>query len=51
VGGPSELEPIGSGEHQVRMEFHYDGGGLAKGGDVTLQPALVRVEAPPALRG
>jgi arylsulfatase A-like enzyme len=29
-------EPIGAGEHQVRMEFHYDGGGLAKGGDVTL---------------
>ncbi|MET0828587.1 MAG: arylsulfatase, partial [Microbacterium sp.] len=22
--------------HQVRMEFAYDGGGLAKGGDVTL---------------
>jgi arylsulfatase len=29
-------EPIPPGEHQVRMEFHYDGGGLAKGGDVTL---------------
>ena len=27
---------IPSGEHQVRMEFAYDGGGLAKGGDVTL---------------
>ncbi len=27
---------IPSGEHQVRMEFTYDGGGLAKGGDVTL---------------
>lgn len=25
-----------SGVHQVRMEFAYDGGGLAKGGDVTL---------------
>ena len=25
-----------SGTHQVRMEFAYDGGGLAKGGDVTL---------------
>ncbi|MBV8359028.1 MAG: arylsulfatase, partial [Deltaproteobacteria bacterium] len=25
-----------SGEHQVRMEFAYDGGGLAKGGTVTL---------------
>ncbi|MGN7800450.1 arylsulfatase [Leifsonia sp. 22587] len=24
------------GRHQVRMEFAYDGGGLAKGGDVTL---------------
>jgi arylsulfatase A-like enzyme len=24
------------GEHQVRMELAYDGGGLAKGGDVTL---------------
>jgi hypothetical protein len=29
-------QPIGAGEHQVRMEFAYDGGGLAKGGDVTL---------------
>jgi arylsulfatase A-like enzyme len=29
-------EPIAPGEHQVRMEFRYDGGGLAKGGDVTL---------------
>ncbi len=28
--------PIPSGKHQVRMEFAYDGGGLAKGGDVTL---------------
>ena len=28
--------PIPAGEHQVRMEFAYDGGGLAKGGDVTL---------------
>lgn len=28
--------PIPAGEHQVRMEFHYDGGGLAKGGDVAL---------------
>jgi arylsulfatase A-like enzyme len=27
---------IPSGKHQVRMEFDYDGGGLAKGGDVTL---------------
>jgi hypothetical protein len=29
-------EPIPVGQHQLRMEFHYDGGGLAKGGDVTL---------------
>ena len=28
--------PIPAGEHQVRMEFHYDGGGLARGGDVAL---------------
>lgn len=27
---------IPAGTHQVRMEFAYDGGGLAKGGDVTL---------------
>jgi arylsulfatase len=27
---------IPAGTHQVRMEFTYDGGGLAKGGDVTL---------------
>jgi arylsulfatase len=27
---------IPSGIHQLRMEFAYDGGGLAKGGDVTL---------------
>jgi arylsulfatase len=29
-------QPIPTGAHQVRMEFAYDGGGLAKGGDVTL---------------
>jgi arylsulfatase len=29
-------KPIPSGKHQVRMEFKYDGGGLAKGGTVTL---------------
>ncbi len=29
-------EPIPAGKHQVRMEFAYDGGGLAKGGDITL---------------
>jgi arylsulfatase A-like enzyme len=28
--------PIPPGTHQLRMEFTYDGGGLAKGGDVTL---------------
>jgi hypothetical protein len=27
---------LAPGDHQVRMEFAYDGGGLAKGGDVTL---------------
>jgi arylsulfatase A-like enzyme len=35
--------PIPPGEHQVRMEFAYDGGGIGKGGDVSLfvdgQPA------------
>jgi arylsulfatase len=29
-------EPIAAGEHQVRMEFAYDGGGVGKGGTVTL---------------
>jgi arylsulfatase len=29
-------QPVPSGEHQVRMEFAYDGGGLGKGGTVTL---------------
>jgi arylsulfatase len=29
-------QPIPAGEHQVRAEFSYDGGGLAKGGTVTL---------------
>jgi arylsulfatase A-like enzyme len=29
-------QPIPPGEHQVRMEFAYDGGGLAKGGAVAL---------------
>ena len=29
-------DPIPAGEHQVRMEFAYDGGGLGKGGDITL---------------
>ena len=29
-------EPVPSGHVKIRMEFSYDGGGLAKGGDVTL---------------
>jgi arylsulfatase len=29
-------ERVASGKHQVRAEFAYDGGGPAKGGDVTL---------------
>jgi len=29
-------QPIPAGEHQVRAEFAYDGGGLAKGGTVSL---------------
>ena len=33
VEGGSEIPP---GRHQVRMEFAYDGGGLAKGGTVSL---------------
>jgi hypothetical protein len=33
VQGEAEIPP---GEHQVRMEFDYDGGGLAKGGTVSL---------------
>lgn len=28
--------PVPPGEHQLRMEFAYDGGGLAKGGSVAL---------------
>jgi len=30
------VQTISQGKHQVRMEFAYDGGGLAKGGNVTL---------------
>ena len=33
IEGQKEIPP---GQHQVRMEFDYDGGGLAKGGTVTL---------------
>ena len=45
--------PIPAGSHQVRAEFAYDGGGLAKGGDVTLyydgEPVgSGRVESDPA---
>jgi arylsulfatase A-like enzyme len=29
-------QPIPAGKHQVRMEFAYDGGGLGKGGNVSL---------------
>jgi arylsulfatase A-like enzyme len=29
-------KPIPAGKHQVRLEFKYDGGGLGKGGEVTL---------------
>ena len=37
TSSPTEADaPIPAGTHQVRMEFAYDGGGLAKGGDVTL---------------
>jgi arylsulfatase A-like enzyme len=32
----SAKKAIPKGKHQVRMEFKYDGRGLAKGGDVTL---------------
>jgi hypothetical protein len=33
IEGTSTIPP---GTHQVRMEFKYDGGGLAKGGTVSL---------------
>jgi arylsulfatase len=32
----ASTQVLPSGKHQVRMEFAYDGGGLAKGGTVTL---------------
>ncbi len=46
--------PITPGRHQVRMEFAYDGGGLGKGGGVTLyydgnKVAEGRVEATQAM--
>ena len=34
--GVTAGQPVPAGEHQLRMEFAYDGGGLAKGGTVTL---------------
>jgi arylsulfatase A-like enzyme len=42
--------PVPAGKHQLRVEFAYDGGGLGKGGDVTLfhdgtQVGRGRVEA------
>lgn len=45
---------VPAGRHQVRMEFAYDGGGLGKGGDVTLyydgeSAGTGRVEATQAL--
>jgi hypothetical protein len=43
-------DPIPSGEHQLRLEFAYDGGGLGKGGTAALyldgeKVGEVRVEA------
>jgi arylsulfatase len=29
-------DPLPAGKHQVRVEFTYDGGGIGKGGDVTI---------------
>ena len=36
-------DKVAPGSHQVRMEFAYDGGGVAKGGDVILYTDGVRV--------
>jgi arylsulfatase len=36
-------QPIPAGEHQLRAEFAYDGGGLGKGGTVTLYVDGVQV--------
>ena len=43
-------DPVPAGTHQVRVEFAYDGGGLAKGGNLSLyvdgnQVATGRLEA------
>ncbi len=47
-------EPVPAGTHQVRMEFAYDGGGLAKGGDVAAlrrrRPRSARVGSMPPSR-
>ena len=32
----TSTQVLSPGKHQIRMEFAYDGGGLAKGGTVTL---------------
>jgi arylsulfatase len=32
----ASTQVLSPGKHQIRMEFTYDGGGLAKGGNVTL---------------
>jgi hypothetical protein len=32
----TSTQVLSPGKHQIRMEFAYDGGGLAKGGNVTL---------------
>ena len=32
----TSTQALSPGKHQVRMEFTYDGGGLAKGGNVSL---------------
>jgi hypothetical protein len=42
-------QPLGPGEHQVRVEFAYDGGGLGRGGTATLyvdgrEAASTRIE-------
>jgi hypothetical protein len=39
-------DPLPAGTHQIRMEFDYDGGGLAKGGTATLY-----VDGKPAASG
>ena len=36
---------VASGEHQVRVEFSYDGGGIGKGGDIALYVDGGRVAA------